>query len=126
MVLTSLLQLMSARYINQLLNEEGCRVKCFGVHPGIVDTDLFEKTLFRKMFPWAMKLFFKTPEKGAISILHACFERDLEKKGGLYISNCIEGISNKFSKNVANQKRLFEISCKLVNIEVAHFGTVAR
>ncbi|CAB3260224.1 unnamed protein product [Arctia plantaginis] len=121
---SKLAQLMSARYINKLLEEEGCPVKSYSVHPGIVDTDLFEKTMFKKAFPWAMKLFFKTPEKGAISILFACFDKDLEKRGGLYISNCIEGISNRFSKKLDNQKRLFEMSCELVNVDVDNFGKV--
>lgn len=113
---------MSARYINKMLEEEGCAVRGYSVHPGIVDTDLFEKTMFKKYFPWAMKLFFKTPAKGAVSILFACFDNDLEKRGGLYISNCIEGISNRFSKKLDNQKRLFEISCQLVGIDIDNFG----
>lgn len=117
-----LFQLMSARYINKIMEEKNCPVKAFSVHPGIVDTDIFEKTLFRQLFPWAMKLFFKTPAKGAVSILHACFEESLDKKGGLYISNCIEGISSKFSKDVDHQKKLFEISCELVGIDQASFG----
>lgn len=116
---------MSARYVNKILEESSCAVRSFAVHPGIVDTDLFEKTLFRRAFPGAMKLFFKTPAKGAISILFACFDKDLDKKGGLYISNCIEGISSKFSKSVDNQKRLFEISCQLVKIDGDKFGQEA-
>lgn len=69
-----------------------------------------------------MKIFFKTPTKGAVSILHACFEDSLDRKGGLYISNCIEGISSKYSKNVDHQKKLFEISCEMVGIESSSFG----
>ncbi|KAJ8713251.1 hypothetical protein PYW07_013621 [Mythimna separata] len=117
-----LAQLMTARYVNKLLEEEGSAVKCYAVHPGIVDTDLFEKTMFKKAFPWAMKLFFKTPAKGAVSILHACFDKELEKRGGLYISNCIEGISNSFSKKLDHQERLFEISCELAGVDKANFG----
>ncbi|KAL0872212.1 hypothetical protein ABMA27_004614 [Loxostege sticticalis] len=119
---SKLAQLMSSRYINKILEEESCQVKCYAVHPGIVDTDLFEKTLFRRMFPWAMKMFFKTPAKGAVSILHACFDEELEKKGGLYISNCIEGISNRFSKNPEYQKRLFHLSCELIGLEADKYG----
>lgn len=113
---------MSARYVNKILEEDGYPVRAFAVHPGVVDTDLFEGTLFRKVFPWAMRLFFKTPAKGAVSILFACFDKDLDKKGGLYISNCIEGISNKFSKNIDYQKRLFEMSCELIKIDKNQFG----
>ncbi|XP_026761035.2 retinol dehydrogenase 11-like [Galleria mellonella] len=119
---SKLAQLMTARYINKLLEQEGCPVKCYAVHPGIVNTDLFEKTLFKKAFPWAMRIFFKSPERGAISILHACFNKDLENKGGLYISNCIEGISNSFSKNTEHQKKLFEISCELIGIDMNMYG----
>lgn len=113
---------MSARYINKILEEDGCNVKCYAVHPGIVNTDLFEGTLFRRFFPWAMRMFFKTPAKGAISILHACFNEDLEKKGGLYISNCIEGISNSISKNAEYQKKLFKLSCDLIGLEADKYG----
>lgn len=112
---------MTARYVNKLLSDEGCRVKCYAVHPGIVDTDLFEKSLFKK-FPWAMKMLFKTPEKGAISILHTCFDKALEEKGGTYISNCVEGISSRYSKNTEYQKRLFEISCDLAKIDPQNYG----
>lgn len=113
---------MSARYINNIMEENNYPVKVFSVHPGIVDTDLFDKSLFKKVFPWAMKIFFKTPAKGAVSVLYACFEESLEKKGGLYISNCIEGISSKFSKNTDHQKKLFEISCELVGIKKNAYG----
>lgn len=119
---SKLAQLMSARYINKMLEEDGCAVNAYSVHPGIVDTDLFEKTMFKKAFPWAMKLFFKTPAKGAVPILFACFDKSIERRGGLYISNCTEGISNKFSKKLDHQKKLFEISCELVGIEVNNFG----
>lgn len=114
---------MSARYVNKLLEEFGNNVRSYAVHPGIVNTDLFNGTIFKTAFPWAMKLFFKSPEKGAISILYACFEKELEKKGGLYISNCVEGISCKFSKNIDHQKRLFDISCELVKIDKDSFGS---
>lgn len=115
---------MCARYINKILQESNAPVKGYAVHPGIVDTDLFEGTFFKRVFPWAMKVFFKTPQRGAISILFTCFDKDIEKKGGLYISNCIEGISNRFSKNEEYQKRLFEISCNLVGIDKDKFGEV--
>lgn len=119
---SKLAQLMTARYINKVMEEEQYPVKVYSVHPGIVDTDLFENTMFRKAFPWVMKLLFKTPEKGAVSILYACFDRDLEKRGGLYISNCIEGISNRFSKNLQHQIKLFKLSCDLVGVSIEEFG----
>ncbi|KAG7296284.1 hypothetical protein JYU34_021408 [Plutella xylostella] len=119
---SKLAQLMSARCINKLMEEENSPVRCYSVHPGIVKTDLFNGTMFQRLFPWAMDMFFKTPEKGAVSILYGCFEKSLDKQGGLYISNCREGISNSFSKNVDNQRRLHELSCKLIGVDVAKYG----
>lgn len=113
---------MSARYINKIMEENKYPIKAFPVHPGIVNTDLFEKSFLKQWFPWAMRMFFKSPAKGAVSILHACFEESLVKRGGLYISNCDEGISSKFSKNEDYQKKLFEISCELVGIDKVSFG----
>lgn len=114
-------QIMAARYLNRILEQNNCPVKCYSVHPGIVDTDLFEKSNFSK-FPWIKKLFFKTPEKGAISVLYACFNNEILKKGGLYIANCKAGISNRFSKNEKHQENLFKLSCELVGIEVENYG----
>lgn len=112
---------MTARYLDKLLDNEDANVKFYSVHPGIVDTDLFEHTNFHKL-PWLKKIFFKTPEKGATPILYACFNEQIVEKGGLYISNCGEGISNSFSKNIDHQKRLFDISCKLAGVEPENFG----
>lgn len=112
---------MIARYINKIMEEKDFPVKCYAVHPGIVDTDLFEKSNFNK-FPWLKKMFFKSPEKGAVSILYACFDEDILSKGGLYISNCKEGFSNRFSKNGSHQEKLFKLSCDLVGIETHTFG----
>ncbi|GBP15417.1 hypothetical protein EVAR_80588_1 [Eumeta japonica] len=119
---SKLAQLMSTRYINKMLELENAHVKCYSVHPGIVDTDLFQQTMFRKLFPWVMKMCFKTPQQGALPILYACFDKDLLQHGGLYISNCQEGYSNSFSKNIMYQERLHTLSCELVNVKFERFG----
>ncbi|XP_013172342.1 PREDICTED: retinol dehydrogenase 11-like [Papilio xuthus] len=118
---SKLAQIMTARYLNKLLDIQDANVKFYSVHPGIVDTDLFENTTFNKL-PWLKKIFFKTPEKGATPILFACFNKNIVERGGLYISNCIEGISNRYSKNIDHQKKLFDISCELTGIDPDKFG----
>ncbi|XP_023943465.1 retinol dehydrogenase 12 [Bicyclus anynana] len=118
---SKLAQIMTARYLNRLLEQNNYPIKCYSVHPGIVDTDLFEKSNFSK-FPWLKKLLFKTPEKGAVSVLYACFNNDILKKGGLYISNCKAGFSNRFSRNEKHQENLFKLSCELVGIDAEKFG----
>lgn len=113
---------MSARYINKMLENKNVPVRCYAVHPGMVNTDLFEHSLISKL-PWVTSLFFKTPLQGATSILYTCFNKELEKNGGLYISNCAEGFSNSLSKNVESQRRLHELSCQLVGIKIDSFAS---
>lgn len=121
---SKLAQMMSTRYINKMLEDEGAPVRCYSVHPGMVNTGLFKNSIISKYFPWVMEEMFKTPEQGAVSILYACLHKDLEKKGGLYISNCSEGFSSGLSKNLEVQKRLYDMSCSFVGINKKSYGAV--
>lgn len=50
---------MFSNKINRKLKEEGERVKSYAVHPGVVDTQLFDDTSLKKIAPWIPKLLFK-------------------------------------------------------------------
>lgn len=116
------LQIMFARYLNSKLEAEDNKVKCYSVHPGVVNTELFDNTPIAKHASWIMRTFFKTPEQGAISVLYTALSPKLENRGGLYVSNCRQGLSSRYSENEDMQKRLFEVSCEMVNVK--DFGVV--
>lgn len=113
---------MFARHLNKRLESESSKVRCYSVHPGVVNTDLFKDSPIGKYAPWMQSLFFKTPRQGSISILYACLSPKLETRGGLYVSNCRQGVSNSYSKNEVTQKKLFDFTCDMIKIK--EFGSV--
>lgn len=109
------LQLMFTRHASKVFKAEKLPVNIYAVNPGLVGTDMFYNTPAFKPISWMGKIL-KTPEQGAVSVLHCCVS-DIEDKSGVYISNCVEGISNSFSKNVSYQECLFDLTCKMLKIE---------
>lgn len=108
---------MFARYLDRKLVAKNIKVKCFSTHPGVVKTDLF---IHSPLHNTIIQKFWKNAHQGAITILFACFSTTIENMGGLFISNCKEGISSPLSKNEEVQKKLFEESCKMLSIN--NFG----
>lgn len=112
----------------------------YSLHPGIVDTELFDGTYLKKFAPgWAIRMLFKvisdlpkfllisfdlnkfylqTPQQGAVTILYASLSPKLEKHGGTYISNCqiMPACDLAYSTNL--QDKLFEYSKSLLDIKV--------
>lgn len=111
---------MAARYMDRLLQAQGSKVHCYSVHPGVVDTDLFEGTSIKRYSQWMMSLLFKRPEEGATSILHTCLSPRLETEGGAYISNCRKASDSAASRNKDDQEKLFKVTCDMLNVK--NFG----
>lgn len=56
---SKLAQILFSNYLNELLTKEGAFVQVHSVHPGIVNTDLFNDTNLKTIAPWMPSLFFK-------------------------------------------------------------------
>ncbi|CAH1974025.1 unnamed protein product [Acanthoscelides obtectus] len=56
---SKLAQILFSNYLNKLLEKEGAHVQVHSVHPGIVNTDLFNSTHLKKLVPCLPKLLFK-------------------------------------------------------------------
>ncbi|XP_066141088.1 retinol dehydrogenase 12 isoform X2 [Euwallacea fornicatus] len=114
---SKLAQILFSNYLNNLLIKEGVHVQVHSVHPGVVNTDLFNDTNLKTIAPWMPSLFFKTPEQGAYPIIHACLSEDLEGKGGTYIHNCVVVDPSNRAMNLELQEKLFNFTKKLLAIE---------
>lgn len=90
------------------------------MHPGIVDTDLFEYSTTAHV-PFIKKIFFKTPERGARTPIYAAISPEIEGQGGLYLSNCRKGVLHPTALKTDQCERLFQYSSELLNIK--KFGT---
>lgn len=58
----------------------------------------------------------QTPDKGATPIIYAALNRDIEKKSGIFISNCKEAIPPSLALEEKIRKQLFELSLKQVQL----------
>nr|CAH7763647.1 unnamed protein product [Callosobruchus chinensis] len=114
---SKLAQVLFSIYLDKFLQKEGAHVQVHSVHPGIVNTELFNGTHLKNLVPWLPNLLFKVPEKGAIPIVYACFSPDLEGKGGTYIHNCKIYSTSEQAKSEELQEKLFDFTTNLLKIE---------
>lgn len=67
---------------------------------------------------FSINLFLlQTPDKGAIPIIYAALNKDIEKKSGIYISNCKEAVPPPLALEEKVRKQLFELSLKQVHLK---------
>lgn len=104
--------------LNRRLKEKNCPVTSNAVHPGIVNTDLFQG------LPWFLRIpqdalayvLFKTPKQGADNSLYVALSPEIEGVGGQYFVNSRPSQSNEESYRVDVQNKLWKISCELTGI----------
>ncbi|GAB1863445.1 Dehydrogenase/reductase SDR family member on chromosome X-like isoform X1 [Camponotus japonicus] len=111
---SKLAQTMFTVTLQKLLTDKSLNVLVYSVHPGIVRTDLFKNTILGR-HKWLM-MAWKTPDKGATPIIYAALNRDIEKKSGIFISNCKEAIPPSLALEEKIRKQLFELSLKQVQL----------
>jgi len=117
---SKLAQVFFTKYLDNFLKEKGLNVQVHAVHPGIVNTDLFEHSS-NTYIPWFKSIFYKKPEAGSRTIVYAAISPYLEGKGGTYLSNCYYDKSHPKAKDVKVTQKLFEFTCDLLKIQ---FGEV--
>ncbi|CAH0560515.1 unnamed protein product [Brassicogethes aeneus] len=113
---SKLAQLLFSNYLNETMKKEKSFVQSHSVHPGVVNTELFDGTLLKNKAPWIPNLLFKTPKQGAIPIVYACVSKELEGKGGTYIHNCEIFETCQLAKSQELQEKLFTFTKDLLNI----------
>lgn len=111
---SKLAQLISSVHMSRLFTENNIPVNVYAVHPGIVNTELFDGTAFKKFLPWVPKLLFKSPENGAMPIVHAAISPAIENRSGIYISNCRETPIKKYILNPSEGYKLHKFTFDLI------------
>lgn len=102
-------QIMFTKYLSEKLQTEECssvNVNC--IHPGVVNTGLFQHDGWARIFSFLPWLFFKTPKQGADSIVFAATSPEIEGKSGLYIDNSRSVRSSSFVNDIGNQDTLWK------------------
>lgn len=75
------------------------------VHPGIVDTDLYQMVLWS---PLISGLFFRTPTEGAETILYAALSPAMEGVSGCYLEDCSLANPSSEARDRPSQDRLWK------------------
>ena len=88
------------------------------IHPGGVNTALGSqnKALFGKILKAMLKPFFRSPLKGASSIVYLATKND-DGVTGEYFVDCKQAKSSSYSKNLEEAQKLWNLSEQLVNEE---------
>ena len=103
---------------------EGTGVTVNALHPGLVATGFAANNagLVMQMFRLVTRLFGKTPEQGAETIVHLASSPEVEGVTGKYWSQRKAVDSSEVSYNVDDQKRLWEMSAEMTGLGVATTG----
>lgn len=134
---SKLAQVMFSNYLDAKLSSEGSHVQVHSVHPGIVNTDLFEGTPIKNLLPFVPALIFKvflfqrvnlifvygwinifqTPVEGATPLVYCAVSPKIEGRGGTYISNCKQNSTSQEANLPDLRERLFDYSKRLCGID---------
>lgn len=108
-------QILFTHTLNRKLQEENMDVDVVAFHPGVVYTGLYDRGL-----KWATTFFsavMKTSKQGSDALVFASISKSIEGHGGIYIDNSQIVESSSFSRNLDNQRKLWDISCQLLGIK---------
>uniref|UniRef100_A0A8D8APK7 Dehydrogenase/reductase SDR family member on chromosome X n=1 Tax=Culex pipiens TaxID=7175 RepID=A0A8D8APK7_CULPI len=113
---SKLAQVLFAKHINLQFEMDDVPVQAHSLHPGVVNTDLFEHSSTNYV-PWVRQLLFKNPEEGARTVVYAAIAPQLEGKGGTYLSNCRVMTCHRHWKNSVQCEKLFRFTCDTLGIK---------
>ncbi|KAK6626164.1 hypothetical protein RUM43_006470 [Polyplax serrata] len=113
---SKLAQILFSNAVNRILKGENARVTSTALHPGVVDTDLFEGTTLKRFASWVPKLLFRTPEEGCRSVVYAALSQSIEGEGGMYISNCQRSWMSSLARDVAQQEKLMRKTAEMLKL----------
>ncbi|CAN8006976.1 unnamed protein product, partial [Ixodes hexagonus] len=102
---SKLAQVMFTESLARHLHSQGLHVTVNCVHPGIVDTDLYQMVSWS---PLVSGLFFRTPTEGAETTLYAALSPAMEGVNGCYLEDCALANPSFEARDHASQDRLWK------------------
>ncbi|KAF6209276.1 hypothetical protein GE061_015021 [Apolygus lucorum] len=97
---------------------EGSGVTANFLHPGMIDSGIWRNVPFPLNLPLKVivKVFFKTPEKGAQTTVHLAVSDELDDVNGKYFMDCREHSLTSSVQDVGREKRFWEICETMVKL----------
>ncbi|BES96503.1 Dehydrogenase [Nesidiocoris tenuis] len=97
---------------------EGTGITANCLHPGMIDSGIWRNVPFPLNLPLQaiVKLFFKSPEKGAQTSVHLAVSEELDDINGKYYMDCREHSLSTTVQDAARAKRFWEICEETVKL----------
>jgi NAD(P)-dependent dehydrogenase (short-subunit alcohol dehydrogenase family) len=92
----------------------GTSVSALAIHPGLVKSQLMREAI--APVRWITSLLSAQPEKAAEAIVYYASAAEVESQTGLFVKNRHVIESSSYSKDLAVQKRLWEVSMALAHL----------
>ena len=121
---TKAAQIMFAKCLQNKLYRQGLThidVNC--IHPGVVNTGLFQHVGWAKWFSCLPWIFFKTPKQGGDAVVYAAVSPEIEGQGNLYLDNMRSARSSSFVNGFRNQTILWQKTCDI--LQITDFGSLS-
>jgi len=116
--MTKLSNVLFTKELQRRLNEEGSDITVNSIHPGLIFTNILKpltpSVITEYLTCFIFYLIGKTPFQGAQTSVYAAISKELEGKGGLYLSDCQIKKESGFATQ-ENGQQLWEITQKLIN-----------
>ncbi|KAI4463059.1 retinol dehydrogenase [Holotrichia oblita] len=114
---SKLAQLLFGLYLNDIAKERKFNVRSYVVHPGIVNTEIFNDTIIKKTSPFLLGLWFKPPDKGAVPVVFCAISSQAKDLDGCYVSNCLKKETRATKNSEDLQQELFDFTMDLLKIK---------
>jgi len=112
---------MFTKTLDENLMAENAHVKCYAMHPGFINSNLYVQTWYAKLVTIMTGFMFKSEPQGADRVLFTALSTEVENLNGNYFADCRVEKPNAFTRNRDNQQKLWDISCQL--LDIGKFGT---
>ncbi|GAB1860874.1 Retinol dehydrogenase 11 [Camponotus japonicus] len=121
---SKLANILFTRELARRLNKANIHgINVYSLHPGLIPTEItrqWNNTLFPFMgyaYNFLTRLLFKSIEEGAQTTIYCSVDEKTANETGLYYSDCNVAIPRRKATNDEYAKNLWDVSCKLLNLE---------
>jgi len=113
-------KLANMLFTRELMKRYGDKIDGWSLHPGAVATGLGTNNGWAgKVFPKLLVPFFRTPRKGAETILYLATSDTVKEPIGSYLCDCKVKQPKPWAEDETSQKRLWEVSEELIQKSIS-------
>ena len=110
-----------ANWLSKEPNNQQYHILVNAIHPGVVNTPLYQNVWIVRRYPLIGRLLFRSVEEGAETVIYAALSSEVETSGNYY-EDCRSIRSSRFSYRKTMQTRLASITAEQLNPIIERFN----